>query len=79
MNYILKYDKEWIPYKTYINSIQTTLVIFQFSSHGYLVEYLGRNTMLYLHIDMPRNWVTTTVYPNKYAHGFVVLCFVVVM
>ena len=24
-------------------------------------------------------WLTSTVYPKKYAHGFVVLCFVVVM
>ena len=26
-----------------------------------------------------RGWVCDTVYPNKYAHGFAVLCFVVVM
>ena len=32
-------------------------------------------------LDFPIAWthVTATVYPKKYAHGFVVLCFVVVM
>ena len=33
-----------------------------------------------LFVAMPRMfWYITTVYPKKYAHGFVVLCFVVVM
>ena len=29
--------------------------------------------------DLMSNWQSVTVYPQKYAHGFVVLCFVVVM
>ena len=35
-------------------------------------------TMLKIQNIVPRNW-WYTVYPKKYAHGFVVLCFVVVM
>ena len=34
---------------------------------------------LILHIVMITSWHWSTVYPKKYAHGFVVLCFVVVM
>ena len=34
---------------------------------------------LYLKMHVPKGRGNTTVYPKKYAHGFVVLCFVVVM
>ena len=41
--------------------------------------YYNEGSWSGLSMIFTRNWVTSTVYSKKYAHGFVVLCFVVVM
>ena len=53
-----------------------------FSSHTYAVSWIGAHTRgngqpHVVHDWLDRLW--NIVYPKKYAHGFVVLCFVVVM
>ena len=49
-------------------------------SHHCLMQWLGAEPATSHHMNQ---WLvsslTDTVYPKKYAHGFVVLCFVVVM
>ena len=43
-------------------------------------RYMHAVLVLLCFVDLLQDFVTvTTVYPKKYAHGFVVLCFVVVM
>ena len=50
---------------------QTTTIISKSELGACLLEYAA--------VDISLRPVTHTVYPKKYAHGFVVLCFVVVM
>ena len=63
--------------------MQTIKVITTVGNNIRFIKYPARCTICHMKCKYSKAWVSVfdidTVYPKKYAHGFVVLCFVVVM
>ena len=55
-------------------------MFYMFANHfTFLFNFIMQQILLFHAINDVVCWKACTVYPKKYAHGFVVLCFVVVM